>query len=160
AAVRRAVPALEADQQRQREDLENVREIGRVLTGEELLQVLEEQLARHVHAEDFFLQRAAGPGGEHRLSGVPYRLVEQRDDREERVACILGGVALRSRILLGLGQHLLDAYTKRLGIGGDLFVLAKACDRRQRFLQRQRETAASRRGFGRHVRRARVRVTL
>ena len=68
----------------ERIDLEHIREVGRVLSGQELLQVLKEQLTGHVHAEHFFLQRAARPVREHRLAGVEHGLVEKRDDREER----------------------------------------------------------------------------
>ena len=53
-----AVPAAEAQQQAQVVDLEQIREIGRILAGEQLVQILKENLAGHVNAEEFFLQGA------------------------------------------------------------------------------------------------------
>jgi hypothetical protein len=63
----RRVPPLEAQEQTELENLEQIGQVLRLLAAQQLPEVLKEDFATHVAAEDFFLERPARPGGEHRL---------------------------------------------------------------------------------------------
>ena len=63
-----AVAAAVSQQQTQVMDFQKVGQIGRIGPAHQLFQVAKEDFARHVDAEEFFLQRFARPIGEHRDS--------------------------------------------------------------------------------------------
>jgi hypothetical protein len=120
-------------------DLEQVAHILAVVSLQDLVQILEEDLTCDVVAEVLFLKRPARPVREHRIVHVQDGFVEKRYDGERRELNVFAGVPPSPR-LLGRG---LDSFphlmAKTLGVRNVLAVRPQTLADGQYFLETVRQ---------------------
>ncbi len=139
AAVARAVAAAEAEQHAEVMDLEHVRQIRRIAAPEQLLQILEKDLAGDMRAEKLFLQRLAQPIAKDRVLRIQDGFIEKRHRGEGGEAHIVGVIS-GCQALIGRGfERFARVVAESLGIGDALAVAAQPFDGGEDFLKNERE---------------------
>src|SRR5207244_2745909 len=126
-----AVAAGKSEQQAQIVNLQQVRQLLRIGAAEQLLKILEENLARYVMAVALLLQRLPRPVAEHWQAQVQNRFVQKRDHRENGELDVLGRVAAAARFVVGQFYGAPDLRAERRGIAHLLAVGPQTLAHRQ-----------------------------